>query len=315
MSLDMGDRNTSVAKNLDTNTGGFRFDNLGPATYYLRAMLPKQSRVLGPVTINSTGAYDQVISVNFDFAANRITAGAGAIPPGQSPGNQPAPTVTPIPAPPAPLLAPNSVYFAPLGPRPSTPDRYFFPDVGHTLGGVFKSYWDRNGGLSIFGFPISEEFQEISATDGKTYTVQYFQRNRFEAHPEFAGTNNEVLLGLLGSELTKGRVFAQAQPIPNTATTRYFTETGHTLTSRFYNYWNNNGGLALFGYPISEPLQEGGILVQYFERNRFEYHPQNAGTRYEVLLGLLGIDLARLRNYLPPASNSSVLLPENQKGD
>jgi hypothetical protein len=31
--------------------------------------------------------------------------------------------------------------------------------------------------------------------------VQYFERNRFEHHPEFAGTPDEVQLGLLGSRL------------------------------------------------------------------------------------------------------------------
>jgi hypothetical protein len=30
------------------------------------------------------------------------------------------------------------------------------------------------------------------------------------------------------------------------------------------------------------------MLVQYFERNRFEYHPENVGTDYEVQLGLIG---------------------------
>jgi hypothetical protein len=28
--------------------------------------------------------------------------------------------------------------------------------------------------------------------------------------------------------------------------------------------------------------------VQYFERNRLEYHPENAGSKFEMLLGLLG---------------------------
>jgi hypothetical protein len=39
-------------------------------------------------------------------------------------------------------------------------------------------------------------------------------------------------------------------------------------------------------------VQENGRPVQYFERNRFEYHAENAGTRYEVLLGLLGRQLS-----------------------
>ena len=37
--------------------------------------------------------------------------------------------------------------------------------------------------------------------DGRPYTVQYFERNRFEYHPEYARTKNEVLLGRLGAGL------------------------------------------------------------------------------------------------------------------
>ena len=75
----------------------------------------------------------------------------------------------------------------------------------HNLSGAFYQYWQTHGGLAIFGYPISEEFQEVSHTDGKTYTVQYFQRNRFELHPEFAGTPSEVLLGLLGVDIVRAR--------------------------------------------------------------------------------------------------------------
>ena len=50
--------------------------------------------------------------------------------------------------------------------------------------------------------------------------------------------------------------------------------------------------LALFGMPLGEPQQEtieGGrtVLVQWFERARFEYHPENQAP-YDVLLGRLG---------------------------
>ena len=43
---------------------------------------------------------------------------------------------------------------------------------------------------------------EKSSTDGSTYPTQHFERARFELHPENAGTPYEVLLGLLGRELT-----------------------------------------------------------------------------------------------------------------
>jgi outer membrane protein assembly factor BamB len=76
---------------------------------------------------------------------------------------------------------------------------------GHNLGGAFRRYWEARGGLFVNGYPISEERDEVSPTDGKTYRVQYFERARFEYHPEYAGTDHEVLLGLLGSQLLRER--------------------------------------------------------------------------------------------------------------
>jgi hypothetical protein len=70
----------------------------------------------------------------------------------------------------------------------------------------------------------------------------------------------------------------------------------------FLDYWQSHGGLERFGYPVSELMDEtlssGDTLwtgtVQYFERRRMEYHPENAGTPYAVLLGLLGNDIHSL---------------------
>lgn len=50
------------------------------------------------------------------------------------------------------------------------------------------------------------------------------------------------------------------------------------------------GGLAIFGYPISEEFVEGDLVVQYFERARFEWHPGAWPERYDVLLGRLGVE-------------------------
>ncbi|NJN15009.1 MAG: hypothetical protein HC822_01200 [Oscillochloris sp.] len=180
---------------------------------------------------------------------------------------------------------------------PKLPGVRYFAETAHTLRGTFLRYWENNGGLERFGYPLTEEFAEVNSADGKTYTVQYFERARFEYHPEYAGTQYEVLLGLLGNWVTEGRRGEQPfQPVadPRIPTGRYFPETGHTLAPEFLNYWQRNGGLPIYGYPISEPFYEVNAadgqryLVQYFERNRFEYHPEYAGTPYEVLLGLLG---------------------------
>ncbi len=166
------------------------------------------------------------------------------------------------------------------------------------MSGPFQKYWETNGGLAIFGYPISEPFHEISKTNGRDYLVQYFERNRFEYHPENAGTPNEILLGLLGSEQTTARRAAREAPfnkvpLAQLELVRHFT-TGHTLTPPMSDYWDANGGLPIFGEPISEPFQEKSLedgktyLVQYFERNRFEYHPDNPDP-YKILLGRLGV--------------------------
>ncbi|MGA7671079.1 MAG: serine hydrolase [Nitrolancea sp.] len=79
---------------------------------------------------------------------------------------------------------------------------------------------------------------------------------------------------------------------------RYFPETGFSLGGGFLRYWQNFGGLATFGYPISGEIQERNpadgktYAVQYFERARFEWHPGAWPERYDVELGLLGVTVA-----------------------
>ena len=192
-------------------------------------------------------------------------------------------------------VIPSAVAESTRIPTPPAEGDRTFTETGFTVPAVFMRYWNANGGLSVFGFPISPARTEKSDIDGKEYTVQYFERNRFEHHPEFAGTNNEVLLGLLGVELTQGRDFKTVEAFDNSEGKIYVAETKHSLAEPFLSYWKNNGGLAIFGYPISEPFNEKNetdgktYLVQYFQRNRFEFHPENQQP-YDVLLGLLGKD-------------------------
>lgn len=181
----------------------------------------------------------------------------------------------------AALTLPLSASAAPL-------DKVYFAATGHSVQGKFLQYWQTHGGLEIFGYPVTPEFYE------QGYLVQYFERNRFELHPEKAGTPYEVLLGLLGSQrlTAEGRLPFQANGQKAAPGAQFFPETGFSLGGRFLSYWKKYGGLAQFGFPITPEIQENGRTVQYLERARFELHPENAGTIYEVLLGLLGNDLA-----------------------
>lgn len=180
----------------------------------------------------------------------------------------------------------------------------FFPETGRTVSGRFLDYWNANGGLAVFGFPLTEQFEE----QGRS--VQYFERQRFEAHPENARPY-DVLLGRLGAQLLG--------PLPPPADIRpqgclWFPETQHNVCNQqgslgFASYWQRNGlefegsrntktyreSLALFGFPLTEPLtytNSSGqtITAQWFERARFEWHPTNPDA-YKVLLGRLGADV------------------------
>ncbi len=82
-------------------------------------------------------------------------------------------------------------------------DSRFFPETNHTVTGKFLEFWDKGGGLATYGFPISEAQNEVDPETGKTFLTQWFQRNRFELHPENFGTQGgkyDVLFGLLGKD-------------------------------------------------------------------------------------------------------------------
>jgi len=193
------------------------------------------------------------------------------------------------------LLLLSPLALAKAAAAPGSPRSRYFATTGRSVSGAFLDFWERNGGLYVFGYPISDELMDVS-TDGDSYLTQYFERAIFEYHPENAGTRYEVLLRLLGVIVTKGRYFDPAPPpLSDTPGRRHFPHYGgHSLSGVFLSYWRKNGGLPVFGYPLSEQFDEVSptdghtYLVQYFERNRFEYHPELAGTPYEVLLGLLG---------------------------
>jgi hypothetical protein len=160
-----------------------------------------------------------------------------------------------------------------------------FPTTGYCVSARFVAYWNAHGGLAIYGFPLSEEFNQ-QLDDGRTYAVQYFERARFEWHPENQPPY-DVLLGQFG------RIIHPADPpVGPKDGAQFFAITGHNVSAAFLAYWNANGGLAQFGYPISEEFTETlangqPYTVQYFERARFEWHPENQPP-YNILLGQFG---------------------------
>ncbi len=92
---------------------------------------------------------------------------------------------------------------------------------------------------------------------------------------------------------------ATVEPFQSTSSRVYFPQTGHSLEGNFLEFWRQFGGLRVFGYPITEPYTGIGddgkpMLMQDFERARFEYHP-DAPDGWKVQLGRLGSEMGKVR--------------------
>ncbi len=176
-----------------------------------------------------------------------------------------------------------------------------FPETGKTVHDPFLGYWQTHGGLAQQGLPITDAYDEPNDADGRTYRTQYFERARFELHPEQTNPRYQILLGLLGKEALlarypAGRVTAASEVVPGGGS-RNFPESGHAVSGLLLSYWDDNGALVQQGFPLTDAFYEVNAadgkryITQYFERARFEYHPEQSDPRYKVLLGLVGKEI------------------------
>lgn len=192
-----------------------------------------------------------------------------------------------------------------------------FVQTGFCVDALLFPYWQKNGGVAVFGYPISNIQRE--SVEGVTLNIQWFERDRLEVQPDGSITTGRLGARLLDYMQTPwhigdGRIvdvpFTAPSPIPPLLPPDIlvhdctaFARTGYQSCGLFARYWQHNGGLTRFGYPITPlrmvELEDGNwYWVQYYERRRLEYHPESANNAFTVLLGLLGTQLANPRN--PP---------------
>lgn len=179
------------------------------------------------------------------------------------------------------------------------------PAITDCIDGRLRTFWEQQGGLPVFGYPLSAASPDQTRPGAPL--GQRFERTRLELHPA-ERQPYDVLLGRMGAEaLARRNIDWTMLPKADPATPHYMAETGHAIAPQFWAYWSSHGlefdgrpgtayaeSLALFGFPLTEPQLEQSptdgqrYLTQWFERARFEYHPEHAGTPFEVELGLLG---------------------------
>ncbi len=155
-------------------------------------------------------------------------------------------------------------------------DVLFFPATGHNISGDFLHFYKSVGDPKlVFGYPITEQ---ITSKDGKT--VQYFQRVRFELRTDLP---ERVQLTAVGQATYKAG--SQQLNINNSPGCELFP-TGFRVCFAFLDFFKLNGGVAQFGNPISPFEFHENLIVQYFEKARFEWRADRPEGERVVLTDL-----------------------------
>jgi hypothetical protein len=182
----------------------------------------------------------------------------------------------------------------------------YFPETGHHVKGDFLHFYKlASNPQLVFGYPITEQ---MTSRDGKT--VQYFQRARFELRSDLP-ENQRIQLTSVGQALYQP---ANQLKLGNTAGCDLFA-TGYSVCFTFLDFYKANGGAAQFGNPISPFEFHENLIVQYFEKARFEWRADRPENQRVVLTDLgrlyfdqLGEDPAQLKPVKPLDATINAIL-------
>ena len=160
----------------------------------------------------------------------------------------------------------------------------YFDETKHSVNGDLLAFYQSIPDATLtIGYPLTELF-----TDNMGKQVQYFQKARLEYDPS-APEGKRVTMTSLGTlilqpaRLIPVNDFSTNTPACSPYTSQYGT---YFVCYAFQDFFNKHGGLAMFGYPITNYSKEGELYVQYFERARFEYHPGSLTESYVKLTNI-----------------------------
>jgi len=223
------------------------------------------------------------------------------------------------------------------------PVQVYFPQTQHSLRGYFLDYWRANGGASVYGYPISEPF---ASADG--YYSQAFENGIFQFVLEMVWTDlPSVTLMSIGDTALDSRldtfrtderrghgggdrrssswkaVSAQGVTAVSAITVGgvWSELTGHTMSGPIYDWYLTHEGPFYLGEPISQPLRERGLTVQYFEGAMLTMDASGAVRMAPLgreMAPKLGIDTTAIDGSGIPVYNDALFLPvgnPNPMGD
>ena len=184
----------------------------------------------------------------------------------------------------------------------------FFPEIGHYVVGDFHDFYFSNPDARlVYGLPITDEY--IDPQSG--LLIQYFEKVRFEYHPE-SPPGERIKLTPLGVKTLEHGDTIQGL---TASTPNCHQQNGweYPVCFSFFNFYQRYGGERQFGKPIAGLEYLDGHLVQFFEYAQLIWMPENP-DQARITIAALGYkyfyafetDLRKLEPYRNYEYNLSI---------
>jgi hypothetical protein len=142
-------------------------------------------------------------------------------------------------------------------------EEMYFAATGHNLGTPFLDTWRAAGGFEVLGAPLSEAryIADVVETHQtfETLTLTYDPDLEYDWRIQ-ALHLDQKMINRISTTQSRRKVTTASR-----AGTVY-PETGHTLSGSFLSFWEQHGGVKLFGLPVTEPFSSSAGTTQIFER-------------------------------------------------
>ncbi len=189
----------------------------------------------------------------------------------------------------------------PLTHAQSSSPTYFIEDAGHSLGGAFLDFWVANEGLTQLGLPVSEpvseatgfrQFFEYGVLDDKGDDVDV---TLSQAGLELLALRHDPTLlaagKRAGAQREAGAFAGNGDATAMIVTPHVTTTVERDWAGKLASEYENEGGKARFGAPVSEIHFAMGKVVEWFVDGRIEIWK---GVGAEAAAAPVGKELALL---------------------
>lgn len=159
-------------------------------------------------------------------------------------------------------------------------DVYVSSETGIEIKGPFLDLWKSVPDAErVFGQPLAPQTGHPLLPG---VTIQHFQNVRMELTTS-DGVEHVSLADLGRFHVDENKNLPKAPLFKFPSACQYYGAEAMPVCYAFLDFFLENGGEGLLGAPVTDVLLADGLLVQYFEKVRLEWHPElPAGERIQV---------------------------------